>query len=160
MNTDTLNSQQARAWHREPYVWLLILIPVSAVIMGAVMIAVAARSHDGLVVDDYYRHGLEINMLLERDRAAEYYGIKTGFSVDESGRSFTVRLGGNEMFRHPETLHARFIHRTRGGFDQEVFLARADDGAYHAAMPVLVRGKWDVLIEADDWRKFLDYTVR
>lgn len=160
MNTDILKNQPTRHWYAEPYVWLLILIPVSSVIMGAVMITMAVNSNDGLVVDDYYKRGLEINMTLERDRAAEYYGIKTELKVDDADNILTLRLSGNKNFSLPETLHARFIHRTRAGFDQEMLIAKANDDTYSTAMPQLVMGNWDILIEADDWRKFLDYTVR
>ena len=160
MNSTIMKNTESKIWYREPYVWMLILIPFSAVIMGVVMITLALKSDDGLVVDDYYKKGLEINMALERDRAAEYYGIKTDFMLDETGKLITLFLEGNESFSMPEVLHARFIHRTRGGFDQEVYLSRSYDGNYHAGMPDLVRGNWDILVEADDWRKFLEYTVK
>lgn len=160
MNKTLLKNTDSRIWYREPFVWLLILFPVSAVIMGIVIITLAVNTDDGLVVDDYYKKGLEINMTLERDRAAEYYEIDAEIYVDESGGSTTVRLSGNEMFNMPETIHARFIHRTRSGFDRELFLDRSYDGNYQSGMPDLARGNWDILIEANDWRKFLDYRVK
>jgi len=155
----TLKNTGSGIWYKEPYVWLLILFPLSAVVMGIIMISLAIRSDDGLVVDDYYKQGLEINMALERDRVAEYYGIDTDSSVDESGKRITVHLNGNDMFSMPETLHVGFIHRTRSGFDQTIILTRSHDGNYHASMPALVRGNWDVLIEADNWRKFSVYSI-
>ena len=150
----------SRLWYREPYVWLLILIPVTAVLMGIVMIWLAIKSNDGLVVDDYYRQGLEINMVLERDTAAENYGISAEILPDETGKWFKVCLSGNEKFSMPEILHVRFLHRTRSGFDQSVILTRTHDNNYYSDMPVLVRGNWDVLIESDDWRKLVEYSVK
>ena len=155
----TLKNTGSGIWYKEPYVWLLILFPLSAVVMGIIMISLAIRSDDGLVVDDYYKQGLEINMALERDRVAEYYGIDTDISVDESGKRITVHLNGNDMFSMPETLHVGFIHRTRSGFDQTIILTISQNGNYHASMPALVRGNWDVLIEADNWRKFSVYSI-
>jgi len=159
-NTPVLKNNQTRIWYKEPYVWLLILFPLSAVVMGIIMITLAIKSDDGLVVDDYYKQGLEINMVLERDRAAVYYGIDADLSVDEIRKGITVHLKGNDMFSMPETLHARFIHRTRSGFDQSIILTRSHDGSYHTSMPVLARGNWDVLIEADNWRKITKYSVK
>lgn len=161
MNKTLLNNTDSRIWYKEPFVWLLILFPVSAVIMGIVMITLAVNTDDGLVVDDYYKKGLEINMALERDRVAKYYGIKADFMVDDTGKLITLFLDGNEKFSMPGTLQARFIHRTRGGFDREITLTKSKkDSNYYAAMPELARGNWDILIEAGDWRKFLDYTVK
>jgi len=160
MNTGVSKNNQSGIWYKEPYVWLLILFPFAAVVMGIIMITLAIRSDDGLVVDDYYKQGLEINMALERDRAAVFYGVVTDFSVDEGGKKITVHLNGNELLSMPETLHVKFIHRTRSGFDQSLTLTRAHDGSYHASMPVLARGNWDVLIEADNWRKITEYSVR
>ena len=54
-----------RPWFREPWVWLLIALPASAVLGGMVTIWIAVDSDDGLVVDDYYKRGLEINKKLD-----------------------------------------------------------------------------------------------
>jgi len=50
-----------RNWKREPLVWMLIAIPLSAVIMGVVMITLAIQSFSGLVVDDYYKKNWPTN---------------------------------------------------------------------------------------------------
>ena len=72
-----------KPWYREPFVWLVILFPASAVIGGMITISLAISSDDGLVVDDYYKRGLEINRTLERDKAAARHGIQAtlGFNV-------------------------------------------------------------------------------
>ncbi len=51
-------------WYREPYVWLLIAIPACAVVAGFVTLALAIATDDGLVVDDYYWQGKQINRVL------------------------------------------------------------------------------------------------
>ena len=60
-----------RNWKREPMVWMLIAIPLAAVIMGVVMITLASQTFSGLVVDDYYKKGKQINRVLARDRLAQ-----------------------------------------------------------------------------------------
>ena len=54
-----------KPWYKEPWPWVLIAIPFSAVIMGVVLITLALESEDGLVVDDYYWKGKQINQVLE-----------------------------------------------------------------------------------------------
>ena len=56
----------SRAWYREPLVWLLISFPLTAVIAGFFTLYLAIISSDGLVVDDYYHRGKEINKSLAR----------------------------------------------------------------------------------------------
>ena len=61
---------EPRNWKQEPMVWLLIAIPLSAVIMGVVIITLAINSYSGLVVDDYYKKGKHINRVIARDKCA------------------------------------------------------------------------------------------
>jgi hypothetical protein len=79
-----LNRENHRptVWYRQPLVWLLVLIPSSAVVMGVFLISLAVLSNDGLVVDDYYRHGLEINRQLARDEAAAAYALAATLQLD------------------------------------------------------------------------------
>jgi len=61
---DSATSSQVRHWKKEPFVWMIIAIPSSAIIMGVVIITLAIQSWSGLVVDDYYRKGKQINLVL------------------------------------------------------------------------------------------------
>ncbi len=159
MNNSILKKTEAAVWYREPYVWLLILFPFAAVGMGIIMITLALKSDDGLVVDDYYKKGLEINMDLARDRAAENFAITAELAVNPDGRTMRLTLDGNDTFISPETIQARFIHRTRSGLDQTVTMTRIADNFYTSPMPKLVSGNWKVLLESDSWRYYLEYQV-
>ena len=64
-----------RRWYQEPLVWMLIAIPGSAVVMGAVMLTLATSTYDGLVADDYYKRGLQINRSIAREKHAASHGI-------------------------------------------------------------------------------------
>ncbi|MCK7576724.1 MAG: FixH family protein [Chromatiales bacterium] len=54
---------QACPWYREAMVWFVIAIPLTSVFTGFTMLYLAESGKDGMVVDDYYRKGKEINML-------------------------------------------------------------------------------------------------
>ncbi len=97
-------------------VWLIIAIPGSAVIVGAVMLTLAIVTPESVVREDYYQAGRAINIdLRETDTAADlgvtatFYGDEeTGWLLEvhtqrpppDSGRSLDVLLA------HP-TLAAR-----------------------------------------------------
>ncbi|MFQ5660794.1 MAG: FixH family protein [Gammaproteobacteria bacterium] len=140
-------------WYREPYIWLLISLPLSAVIGGIITLWLALESDDGLVVDDYYKRGLEINRTLERDRLASRYELSARLQMaGQSGRPFRIVLKSNESFTPPGRIEVSFLHATRKGYDKHLLMDRVNDNAYQGRQPELVRGKWYVLIEADDWR--------
>ena len=70
----------AESWKTQPYVWMLILIPFSAVVVGMIMLTLAIKSDTGLVVDDYYKKGKQINQVLARDLAASTMGLSAALN--------------------------------------------------------------------------------
>lgn len=142
-------------WHREPWVWLLVAIPGSAVLMGAVLLTLSITSYDGLVADDYYKRGLEINRSLRRDRYA--YDAALRAQVE-----FRVRTGGVHRSRvvlevgpgvaYPPQLRLTFQHSTRGGLDETVELHREAGLGYLGPPVQLPPGRWQVQLETPDWR--------
>lgn len=141
-----------RAWYREPLVWMIIAIPLSAVVVGMIMLSIAIRTHDGLVVDDYYKKGKEINMSLARDRAAAQHGLRASVTLDATREHVIVQLTTTTVHSLPDKVDLRWLHATRAGFDHSQILIRAADGRYRGAFPELAPGRWYVQIEAQDWR--------
>jgi hypothetical protein len=146
--------QPARAsatpWYRVPIVWLAIALPLTAVIAGFTTLWLAIVSDDGLVADDYYRRGQEINRDLTRDRAAAARGLKAMLRWQPPGE---LRIRFNvEAAALPTQLEVQFLHATRGGLDQKILLTRAPDGSYRTLLPALADGRWHVQLAGDDWR--------
>lgn len=139
-------------WHRELFVWMLILIPFSAVVMAAVAITLAITSDDGVVVDDYYKHGLEINRVLERDKAASEYALLAKLRLRSALDRIELTLQAEQSFRRPDVLLLSLYHATRHGFDRQLFLERTTYDGYTSALPELAAGDWHLQLEADDWR--------
>ncbi len=141
-----------RAWYREPLVWLIITFPLSAVIAGFFTLYLAIISKDGLVVDDYYQKGKEINLSLARDRAAAQHGLRAGVTLDAAKQNVVIRLSATQGHLLPDRLDLRWLHATRAGFDRTQMLIRSPDGLYRSVIPDLAPGHWHVQIEAQDWR--------
>lgn len=59
----------ARPWWQEPYVWLVISGPLSAVIACAVTAVYVMQGPDALVSDDHYREGIAISQQLRSAQA-------------------------------------------------------------------------------------------
>ena len=141
-----------RPWYRHALVWMIIAFPASAVIGGAVTLWLAIRSNDGLVVDDYYVQGKQINRILDRDRAAARLGLSADLRLEPNRRRLHLRLASRSGVDAPATLRLQLLHATRAGLDRQLDLARGPDGAYSAALPPLAPGHWYVQIGTDRWR--------
>ena len=148
----------ARPWYREPWVWLLIALPLTAVIGGIVTIYLAVSTSDGLVVDDYYERGKAINLDLARDHAAARHRLAARFSIDARDNRIRLVLASSG-YRPPEVLRFSLLHPTRAGHDQVVLLEQSASGDYHGVMAEPAEGHWYVQLEADDWRLWGSMTV-
>jgi hypothetical protein len=144
--------QDQPPWYRIPLVWMLISIPASAVLMGVIMIWLAVDTEDGLVVDDYYRHGKTINKVLKRDMAATRYGLSAKLMFNVEQKMVNVELTAKPNFDYPDKISIRFLNATQEGLDKELTLTRANQGHYATILPPLNKGRWYVQIEATDWR--------
>ena len=143
---------QRTVWYREPFVWMLILIPLTAVIGGVATLILAVQSDDGLVVDDYYWRGKEINRVLSRDDAAATKAIKAELFFDFDRGVVSVELRARDGVILPHTVQFALLHATRAGLDRTLELNRTPQGNYHGLVPVLASGRWYIQIEAEDWR--------
>lgn len=140
------------SWYKEPYVWMLIFFPLMAVIGGFVTLNLAINSNDGLVVDDYYKEGLEINKLFERDKKAVQYNLAAKLHFDSQHHILSVDFTSNLQYKMPEYITLDFIRRTQKGLDQRVLLKQIVDNTYRAELPDLPQGTWIISMFADDWR--------
>ena len=142
--------QRQVPWHREPLVWLVIAFPLAAVLGGFWTLYLAIRSWDGLVVDDYYKQGLEINKVLARDEIAQRAGFVATVNL-EAGR-IRVRLSSTADTDLPPAIKLSFIHATRAGLDRQLEIPASDHGLYTAPLGALPPGHWHLHIETAEWR--------
>jgi len=155
----TTNSTAKRHWTREPMVWMVIGIPLLSVIMGMVMIGIAVRNHDGLVVDDYYKRGLAINEVLEREARARELALTADVLFEPSSNRVLVSLSGSPEFESPAEIQLGFYHATRKDGDRVLSLRRDARGEYSAPMPDLPHGRWYVSAETPAWRLIRVITI-
>ncbi|MGB5178741.1 MAG: FixH family protein [Gammaproteobacteria bacterium] len=145
------NQKPKRPWYREPWVWLIIALPMTAVIASMFTIYKAVSTADGLVVDDYYKRGKAINMDLARDAAALRYQFKASIDFDLRDNRVQILLesAAGDL---PATLNFALLHPTQAGYDQVLVLQHGGDGVYTGAIDEVGRGNWYLQLEADDWR--------
>jgi len=145
-------------WFREPWPWLIMLGPFVVVVAGLITAAIAFHGADGLVADDYYKQGLAINRVLEREqRALAMHVHGTAWYAGQSGR---IRLQVVADTVLPAVLTLRLAHPTRAGMDQTVMLRAISPGLYEAALQLPESRHWLFALEGGNWRLNTDWDGR
>lgn len=145
-----MQANDKTVWWRQPWPWFLMALPMSAIVGGIVTIWLAMRSADSLVSDDYYKEGLAIRQVLDRDAKAKALGIAATLNVQ--GGQVTLVLAGETG--KPEPLQFHLVHTTRAEQDIVLSLQPGPDRHFVAALPAMQAGKRQLILEPADrsWR--------
>jgi hypothetical protein len=161
----SVTGRRASAWYRDPWRLLVVAPPLAAILAGIWTLWLATTSWDGLVVDDYYKQGLEINQVLARDQKARALGLAldvawTNNAADEPLGSLVLNCTGAGATSLPEELEVNLVHGTRAGFDRHLTVARVAAGRYQTGQIKLAPGRWQVHVNASDWRLTGEFLIQ
>lgn len=139
------------AWRSVPLMWFVVGLPLAVVVAGFVTLAIAIRSSDDVVRDDFRKDGLAIYADPARDAAAAEAGARAVLEVDASGTltaALTLLRG-----EAPGELVVVLSHATRAEYDQMVSL-ELRDGVYTGRAKALAPGHWyvEVTPPGREWR--------
>lgn len=151
----TPNVPDSKPWYRQFWPWLLISLPLTAVVAGFTTLFIAMDDPDGLVADDYYKAGLAINRTLERQNEARRSGIGARGQLDLATGDVLLSVEGVAGSAGPLTL--RLAHATRSTHDQQVELRPVPGGPGRFAGQLRERlrpGAWTLFLEppGEAWR--------
>jgi hypothetical protein len=148
----TLDPIENRPWWKEPMVWLVVGLPIIAVIASFASYYFAARDPDSLVKSDYRTEGFAVvTQRTEADKAAAAMGIYGELSVRNG--QMVIMLKGR-MAAIPDRVALNIVHPTREKRDIHILLERARDLSYIAALPEVGSGKRILILEPESraWR--------
>ncbi len=132
------------SWYREPWAWLVFILPFTAVVAGIATFIIANTNPDPLVVGDYYKKGKAINLELSKVKQAQKLGMRFGLKL--VGDQLTIRPTGIE--KEFPLLNVNFYHPTLA--DRDFYLALTADGngnfTHYFEPEHNVTGKWRVTI--------------
>jgi len=133
-------------------VWLIIALPLSAVVAGFLTIWIANHYADTLVSDDYYKVGMAPLQHTERDDLAAALGVQAEL-IGQPGL-LRVRLAG-QFANPPQTLDLLLAHPSQASEDIQLNLNAVSPGVYEVALPEIAPGKRRLVLGAgvsDSWR--------
>ena len=145
------STDRAKPWYREPWPWLLMAGPAIVVIAALATAYLAVLSDDGVVADDYYKRGLVINRVLEREQRGAAMGLGAVVAIGDDGAVRAVVHGYGDA-PAPDAVTLKLTHATRAGMDRRATLRRGADGAYFGRVEPPPAGRWLVMRETDAWR--------
>mgnify|MGYP001764844967 CR=1 FL=1 len=145
-----MNTLASKPWYREPWPWLLAIMPTTAIIAGSFTVWFAVTSNDGLVVDDYYKQGKAINQTKARDQLAQQLGITAQLTLMD--KTLQLQLSGN-LQTPPGQLTLNIMHPTRSGDDHGVIL-QWNGASYIGQLPRLSGARYHIQLtpEFGNWR--------
>ena len=136
-------------WYRQRWPWFLMLGPAIVLAAGAYTAWLAYSTDDGLVARDYYKRGLLINRILQRDHNAAARGISAQGAWSTDGRSLSVQVRGLAQ-PSPEPVLRVIYDRT--GAEHVVRMRDIGGGWYEAAIARPLDARWRAVMETPDWR--------
>jgi len=86
------------------------------------MMWLAIDTDDGLVADDYYKLGMEINRVISRDKKATELGLSAVIEFDNRARIIRIQFDRGLLESFPKILPLQLQHATRENSDITVML--------------------------------------
>lgn len=155
--------QTVRPWYKEFWPWMMLGVLGSSVIFGVTYLIMSIVTFDGMVEDDYYKHGLAINQVLEKDHRAAALGLSAELRVDDLTGDINLELQGaspaSEAQRQelrPQQLTLALIFPAQDGSDHTLTLERVRDNHYVGQAPRQLKYRWYLRLAPNvadaDWR--------
>lgn len=146
-----LNQEPHTPWYKEPWMILVLGLPVMSVIGGMTMLTVAINGKDTLVRDNYYKDGLAINQELAWDQKAINLDLSGNITVTASQLELSLNTPKSA---NPQVLKLSLSHPTLEQKDQEFLLQEFKPGQYLSPVEVLPEGRYylDLSSPVQGWR--------
>jgi len=137
-------------WYKQFWPWVLIFLPLCAVVASVSTLFIAIDNKPDMVVEDYYKKGKAINVDLSRLDNAYRLALKFTLAVDNNNIKLIQTYGETQS----AALRLKFIHRTLKVNDFDLLLTASANGEYSYDLPKPLVGKWTIQLESFDayWR--------
>ncbi len=149
-----LPTYDKRPWYRQFWPWLLIALPGSAVVAGLITLYIAIIHSDDLVDDEYYKDGLAINRVLDKDARAQTLGVEAQLRFSSGADTWQVEVHTKNA-KSLDNLSLSLSHPLEADRDFVVLLSLREAGVYDAELPGPVAPHWHWILESSGsspWR--------
>lgn len=128
MNSPLNNSNEPiTPWYKEPWMFLVMGVPIAAICWGVVIVTLAMNGKDSLVSDSYYKDGMAYTENREFRDKARRLQISSEITYNDGEIRSTIT---GYLDESPSFLRIQLIHPTLETEDETVLLQRMGDGSY------------------------------
>lgn len=149
-----MQNTKPEIWYKQFWPWFLLAPLVLTVIVGITMLTFSIKEFDGTVNDNYYKEGLAINQMLQRDQAAAAMQMAAVLNVDSVTGEVLVTISG-QLENWPDSLLVKFVNPTRATQDYQIQLNQVRDNYYRGQLDKIPSNFWylDIASPTDEhWR--------
>lgn len=152
MNHDSSPPSVETPWYKQPFVWMIILLPAASVVGGLTLLAISIINADSPVVDNWYKEGRTINQSMSQEALARRLGI--GLQLAQVGAGIQARLTYHSAIPLPATLSVALRHPTLPEHDMQIELIQMEDNHYRADGFLPTQGRRAITVQPPEghWR--------
>lgn len=130
----------AAPWYRQFWFWVLMAPLFMSFIGSAILVTLATRHSDDLVMDNYYREGRGINQVFAQDQRAQELGLEGELSFDREVGEVFIQLPASDAL--PGRLVLLMDHPVSADRDQKIALTQTRPGHYRGELTAEPRHRW------------------
>lgn len=146
---NTLNQpSDTKPWYKQFWPWVLIFLPLSAVVAGLSTVYIANHGADTPVKKDYYQAGIRINQRKHLIENAARLGIQTDLAYNHADQKITLSLNGPQQ--NVKTLRMVLRHPAYEPLDRSFDLLPIGNQQYQHNLEIPMFGKWYITITDND----------
>lgn len=135
-----MSTEIIKPWYRQFWFWYLMTPLFVVVIVVSILISVAYKNADDVVIDNYYKEGRMINQVMVQHRRAAELNLTGALAFDRATGDVTLDMpAGAEL---PDTLLLLLDHPFEADLDQTVILNRLADQRYAGQLDKTIDHMW------------------
>ena len=148
--SNPIPGNDTKPWYRQFWPWFLMALPAAVVVAGLWTAFISFEHADDLVVDDYYKDGLAINIQLAKKQRAAELGLSARLYFADG--FVTVDLSGAI---EDSGLRLLLSHPLEADRDFTVPLVLVTPSVYRGSLSQQVAPHWHWILQGltnEDWR--------
>jgi hypothetical protein len=132
--------KDVQPWYRQFWFWFVFTPLIVVVCVSSVMVTIAFRHADDVVIDNYYKQGRMINQTMEQDRKALELNLTAHLRFDRTTGEVFVQMPAQENL--PQQLLLLLDHPFEADLDQQIILQQISVGSYRGELQSNPQHNW------------------
>lgn len=135
-----MSTEIIKPWYRQFWFWYLMTPLFVVVVVVSILISVAYKNADDVVIDNYYKEGRMINQVLVQHRRAAELNLTGQLQFDRATGDVTLQMPDDAAL--PDNLLLLLDHPFEADLDQYVILKRLTKQRYAGQLEKSIDHMW------------------